>query len=94
MGAMFNSAAKFNGNISSWNTAKVISMNYMFNRTYDFNSDISSWNVSNVTNMDSMFRDSTSFNADISSWNVSKKYLISQSIFANYLGASSRKLSE
>ena len=35
-----------------------------------------------------MFRDSSSFNADISSWNVSK-VLNMQSIFANYLGASS-----
>lgn len=59
----------FNGNISQWNTQKVISMSGMFAYS-QFKGDISKWNVCNVKNMRSMFLNSK-FNGDISTWDVS-----------------------
>ena len=72
MSNMFNSASKFNGNLSSWDVSKVTDMSYMFWSVYAFNGDISSWDVSKVTNMHSMFHSATSFNGNLSSWDVSK----------------------
>lgn len=72
-----SSAVKFNSmfyncvldetiDLSSWNTSKVINMNYMFSIDYDFvqsstkdrlkTLDLSNWNTNNVTNMKNMFK--------------------------------------
>ena len=59
---MFTNATAFNGDISSWNTAKVTTMYGMFNDATAFNQDISSWNTAAVTNMSFMFNDAAAFN--------------------------------
>ena len=51
MSGMFRGAAKFNGDISSWNVSQVTDMNYMFAATKAFNQPLGGWNVSQVTNM-------------------------------------------
>ncbi|MFN3136860.1 MAG: BspA family leucine-rich repeat surface protein [Allomuricauda sp.] len=68
MANMFRDAAKFNGDISNWNTSNVTSMFGMFIGAGSFNQDIGGWNTSNVTNMGGMFNSATSFNQDISEW--------------------------
>jgi len=68
---MFNNAAVFNGDISSWDVSNVTNMTSMFRSATIFNGDISSWDVSAVTTMSWMFRDARAFNQDISSWDIS-----------------------
>jgi surface protein len=62
--------SKFNGDISKWNTSKVMNMQNLF-RESKFNGDISQWDTSNVRNMVGLFYKSK-FNRDVSKWNVSK----------------------
>ena len=69
---MFQGAAIFNQNISSWNVSNVTNMDSMFNTANAFNQPIGNWNVSNVTNMDSMFNTANAFNQPIENWNVSR----------------------
>ncbi len=69
--SMFDGAAAFDGNLSSWNVSSVTQMNSMFSDATSFDGDISSWNVSSVKGMASMFRYATSFDGDISRWDVS-----------------------
>jgi surface protein len=45
MGDMFNGAAAFNQNISSWSVIRVTDMANMFNGATIFNQDLSSWCV-------------------------------------------------
>ena len=68
----FKLAAKFNGNVSSWNTSQVIDMSSMFNNASAFNQNLSSWDVSKTKTMESMFEKASSFNQDISKWNTSQ----------------------
>ncbi|MDF9801261.1 surface protein [Catalinimonas alkaloidigena] len=68
---MFQSAERFNQDISHWDVSNVTDMSYMFHTATSFNQNIGQWDVSNVTNMSSMFRYASSFNQDISHWNVS-----------------------
>ena len=70
--SMFNTATKFNQDISGWDMSRVTNTNLMFRGALNFNQDISDWDVSNVTNMASMFRGAQRFNQDISDWDVSK----------------------
>ena len=86
MGSMFyiagRNAITWNiGDLSNWNTSKVIDMSYMFYcagySAITFNiGDLSNWNTSNVTNMIMMFF-SSGFSAttwsigDLSNWNTS-----------------------
>ena len=62
----------FNGDISTWNVARVTDMSLMFASTAAFNGDISTWNVARVTDMYSMFAWAAAFNGDISTWNVAR----------------------
>ena len=71
MSSMFQDAASFNGNISSWDVSSVTTTNKMFNGATTFNGDLSAWNVSSVTQMNGMFFKASSFNGDVSSWDVS-----------------------
>jgi surface protein len=85
MGEMFSFATAFNGNISSWNTIRVINMFGMFDRAYNFNQPIGGWNTSNVTNMRAMFISATSFNQPIGGWNTSNV----TTMYVMFSGASS-----
>jgi surface protein len=67
---MFNGAAAFNQDISSWNINSVANMSNMFSGASVFNADISSWDVTSVTAMGDMFSGAAAFNRDISGWNV------------------------
>ena len=79
-----NTAMKFNGNLSTWNTGAVTSMLGMFSsegltlRAGFNNPSIANWNTSNVRNMRLMFGGyrhgncgwaSSPFNQEISNWN-------------------------
>ena len=55
MGVMFNDAATFNQDLSTWDVSNVTNMSYMFGIAENFNQDLSAWDVSNVTDMSSMF---------------------------------------
>ena len=60
------------GEINTWNTILVTSMQSIFENKPTFNSDISSWDTSSVTNMSKMFSGASAFNQDIGSWDTSK----------------------
>jgi surface protein len=68
MASMFLNANTFNGNLTSWNTSNVTTMDSMFQGATVFNGNISSWNVGNVGNVDQMFKNATNFNRNLSSW--------------------------
>ena len=57
MSSMFENAAAFNQDISSWNVYNVTNMNDMFRANSVFNKDITGWNTFNVTNYTNMFKD-------------------------------------
>jgi surface protein len=71
MFGMFQLAASFNGDLSSWNTASITNMSEMFKNSTAFNGDISTWDTSSVTEMNNMFQEATSFDGDISGWDTS-----------------------
>ena len=68
----FAHKSTFNGDISKWDTGKVINMYSMFRDASAFNQDIGSWNTEKVTLMNSMFHTASSFNQDIGSWNTAQ----------------------
>ena len=65
----------FNGNISSWDTSSVTTMEHMFNQAESFNKNIGSWDVSSVIDMSYMFFSADAFNNggsnSINNWDVS-----------------------
>lgn len=64
----FNSAYKFDGDVSFFETSRVTHTTLMFFNASSFNGrDLSGWNTSQVTDMFGMFALS-SFNGDISAW--------------------------
>lgn len=67
---MFNNARNFNGNISTWNTINVETMESMFQNAKSFNQDITNWDVENVTNMKYMFYNADKFDQNIEKWDV------------------------
>ncbi|BFP39363.1 hypothetical protein FGF1_02080 [Flavobacteriaceae bacterium GF1] len=75
MGAVFNGATAFDGDIGSWDVGNVTTMIYMFTRASAFNQDIGSWNVSSVRDMEGMFGFATSFDQDLA-WNTSSLSLM------------------
>ena len=71
MSNMFDSAAAFDGDLSSWDVSSVTDMNSMFSGASSFNQPLNDWNVSSVTDMSGMFFFASTFDGDISGWNVS-----------------------
>ena len=68
----FGGKSTFNGDIGSWNTAQVTTMESMFYYASAFNQDVGSWNTEKVTNMGDMFRSASAFNQDIGSWDTAQ----------------------
>ena len=68
---MFDSASKFNQNVSSWKVENVKDMRRMFWHAVKFNQNVSSWKVANVKDMGSVFWHADNFNQDLSDWAVS-----------------------
>ena len=71
MSNMFDSAAAFDGDLSSWDVSSVTDMNSMFSGASVFNQPLNDWNVSSVTDMNSMFSGASVFNQPLNDWNVS-----------------------
>ena len=80
MSSMFERST-FNGDISEWNTRKVVKMDRVFCQS-EFKGDLSSWDTSCVTGMSCMF-ESSRFNGDISKWNVSNVWDMSGMFYDN-----------
>lgn len=72
MSEMFSGCDILNspGNIGSWNTGAVTTMQRMFANTDAFNQNIGAWNTSAVTNMSEMFSSARAFNQPIGGWNT------------------------
>ncbi len=75
--------AKFNGNISNWNTSNVTTMRNMLADALVLNRDISQWDTSNVISMRALFKANTKFNQDISGWDVSNVRDMYQMFYGN-----------
>ena len=71
MSNMFDSAAAFDGDLSSWDVSSVTDMNSMFSGASSFNQPLNDWGVSSVTDMSGMFRSASDFNQPLNDWNVS-----------------------
>jgi Mycoplasma protein of unknown function, DUF285 len=74
MGKMFASADTFNGDVSTWNVANVVTMEQMFQFATFFQArnGLSNWNVASVSETDEMFFGAVSFGGiGASSWTPS-----------------------
>lgn len=80
MAELFVRSEGFHGDVSQWDTSKVVTMELLFTET-KFNGDVSRWDVSSVTNMYGLFAEGP-FNGDISRWDVSN-VLRMESLFAD-----------
>ena len=67
---MFEKAEAFNGDVSKWDTARVISIYNMFSEAKVFNGDLSEWDTAKVYNLEYMFEQATAFNRDVSKWDT------------------------
>ena len=77
MRSMFEGAASFNGDLSTWDVANVTTMSSMFAYATSFNGDLSAWDVANVTTMSSMFYNATSFNQNLGNWHFNPQVNLS-----------------
>jgi surface protein len=69
---MFFGATSFEGDLSSWDVARVESMRLMFFSALNFSGKgLSSWNVRKVHDMFGLFSRADKFVGDLSQWNVS-----------------------
>ncbi|HNP18564.1 MAG TPA: BspA family leucine-rich repeat surface protein, partial [Fulvivirga sp.] len=86
---MFQFAAFFDEDVSSWNMSNINNMEGMFAQAVSFNNGGQplDWGNSTaaVTNMEGLFTDASAFNQDVSDWNVSNVTNMS----AMFWGASS-----
>ena len=71
MSHMFNSATRFDGDLSSWNVSGVTDMSGMFSSATAFDHSLNNWDVSQVTNMSAMFF-YTGLNQPLDNWNTSQ----------------------
>lgn len=72
LSSMFHGAAKFNQDMSHWNTSNVLTMSNMFHGASLFNQPIGSWDTSKVTSMQGMFINAAQFNQPLTNWNTEK----------------------
>jgi len=59
------------GPIDTWDTSRVMRLDFVFTRKKNINPDIRKWNVEGVWDMRYMFDRTNAFNIDLSSWIVS-----------------------
>lgn len=71
MEQLFMNTARFNGDITGWDTSKVTTMRYMFANAAVFNQPIGSWDVSSVQSFENTFDMTKVFNQDLSNWDTS-----------------------
>jgi surface protein len=68
---MFYAAPVFNGDLSGWNTSKVIDMGSMFyNNSAFVGGGLENWDTANVSAMQKMFYGARAFSRDLSGWDV------------------------
>jgi surface protein len=72
MDNLFQDATLFNGEISSWDTSRVMTMVNMFNNATAFDQPLNSWNTSSVFDMRGMFANARAFNRPLDNWNTSR----------------------
>lgn len=65
-------AARFQTDLTGWDTSLAVNMDRMFYGAEAFNGDISEFQTGQVTSMESMFSNAQSFNGYLGSWDVSK----------------------
>ena len=87
--AMFRSCVNLGdqGNMNSWDTSAVTTMQAMFEDATGFNQPIGDWDTSNVTTMYGMFfkyNGGMTFNQDIGNWDVSNVTTMNQ-MFGAYI---------
>lgn len=69
---LIQNAISFNGDLSSFDTAKVTTMDFMFQGTTMFDQEaLVDWDVGSVSSFDGTFKSALAFSQNISSWNVS-----------------------
>ena len=68
----FGNKTLFNGDISSWNTSQVTTMENLFADAVSFNQPIGDWDTGRVKDMSGAFYNCKSFNQDISRWDTSQ----------------------
>lgn len=89
----------FNQEVGTWNTSKVVDMQFLFASgtpiatiplsagafTNGGSDSIKNWDTSKVTNMSSIFQWQQSFDIDLSSWDTSNVTLMNFMFWGNYL---------
>lgn len=82
-GWIFRNAAKFDGDVSGWNTANTEKFYMTFTGATAFQGKgISDWKTDSATTMSQMFFNAKSFTGDLSGWNTSRVTDMN-SMFAN-----------
>lgn len=74
LGSMFEGCAKFNQDISMWDTSNVTEMYGVFFGCVAFNQNINAWDVSSVGDTYDMFNGCSSYNQPMNRWDVSSVY--------------------
>ena len=73
MTRFFRGATAFTGaGVSSWDVARVKSLQSTFEAAVVFNGDVAAWQVSQVTDITATFARASAFNINIAKWDVSR----------------------
>jgi membrane protease subunit (stomatin/prohibitin family) len=86
MATMFMEASSFNGDLSSFSTSGVTSMDTMFYYASSFEGKgLESWDTSSVVVFDRMFAGAIAFRGDgLSNWNVGNAQFMDKMVRKNY----------
>ena len=72
MASMFEGAARFDGDVSTFDVSQITDFSNVFKNAAMFNGNLRDWNVSSALTTASMFEGAQRFNGDLSQWNVTK----------------------